>query len=174
MCIIHGIDYILRLSAENEYHHIQDCFLPKGSYAYPSSVIIFMKWNLYRKVPFCLNKQNVWTYKLRKVYCFKRLWLERNDWIWLHLFINADAGPSWHIFRRTSKQVTSRDVKQSTVTWIATWLRVWAVLFSLPGSVMGRETVYLCYDFSEVLLSWWNRNSNEYRKRLPFNRRARA
>ena len=70
---------------------IQDCFLPKGSYAYPSSVINFLKWNLYRKAPLCLNKQNVWTYKLRKVYCFKRLWLERNDWIWLHLFINADA-----------------------------------------------------------------------------------
>ena len=75
----------------------QDCFLPKRSYAYPRSVIIFMSWNLYRKVPLCLKKQNVWTYKLRKVHCFKRLWLERNDWIWLHLFINADARPSWHI-----------------------------------------------------------------------------
>ena len=28
-----------------------------------------------------------------------------------------------------------------------TCLRAWAVLFSLPGSAMGRETVYLCYDF---------------------------
>ena len=65
-------------------------------------------------------------------------------------------------------------MKQSTVTWIATWLRVWAVLFSLPGSVMGRETVYLCHDFSEVLQSWWDRNANESRKRLPFNRRAMA
>ena len=37
-------------------------------------------------------------------------------------------------------------VKQSTVTWIATWLRALAVLFSLPGSAMGRETVYPCYD----------------------------
>ena len=93
----------------------------------------------------------------------------RKKWLDLiALFINTDARPSWHIFRRTSKQVTSRDVKQSTVTWIATWLRVWTVLFSLPGSVMGRETVYLCYDSSEVLLSWWDRNSNESRKRLPF------
>ena len=82
---------------------IQDCFLPKGSYAYPSSVIIFMKWNLYRKVPLCLSKQHVWTYKLRKVYCYKRLWLERNYWIGLPLFINDDTHPLWHIFRRTSK-----------------------------------------------------------------------
>ena len=29
-------------------------------------------------------------------------------------------------------------------------LKAWAVLFSLSGSVMGRETVYLSYDFSEV------------------------
>ena len=34
-------------------------------------------------------------------------------------------------------------MKQSTVTWIATWLRTWAVLFSLHGSVICRETVYI-------------------------------
>ena len=94
---------IRHLLWKQQQQHKQDCFLPKGSYAYPSSLIIFMKWNLYRKVPLCLSKQDVWTYKLRKVYCFKRLWLERNDWIGLHLFINDNARPSWHIFRRTSK-----------------------------------------------------------------------
>ena len=46
----------------------------------------FMKWNLYREVPLYLSKQNVWTYTVKKGYCFKRLWSERNDWIWLHLF----------------------------------------------------------------------------------------
>ena len=35
------------------------------------------------------------------------------------------------------------------------------------GHFMGRETVYLCYDFSEVLQSWWDRNANESRKRFP-------
>ena len=39
----------------------------------------FMKWNLYRKVPLCLSKQNVWTHKLRKFFCFIRSWSERND-----------------------------------------------------------------------------------------------
>ena len=37
----------------------QDCFLLKGSYAYPRTVIFFMKWNLYRVVSLCFNKQNV-------------------------------------------------------------------------------------------------------------------
>ena len=98
-----------RNRAEMEETIPQDCFLPKGSYAYPSSVIIFMKWNLYRKVPLCLSKQHVWTYKLRKVYCFKRLWLERNYWIGLPLFINDDTHPFCSRY-----QVASLAVKQST------------------------------------------------------------
>ena len=75
-----------------------------------------MKWNLYRKVPLCLNKQNVWTYKLRKVYCFKRLWLERNDWIWLHLFINADACPSWH-----TVETPYSTIPYTTIFYITRW-----------------------------------------------------
>ena len=63
----------------------------------------FMKWNLYRNVPLCLSKQNVWTHKLRKVYCFKRLWPERNDWTWLHLLIKDETCPLWHIIRPTSR-----------------------------------------------------------------------
>ena len=50
-------------------------------------------------VSLCLSKQNVWPDKLRKVYCFKRLWTERNDWIWLHLFMNDETRPSRHIIR---------------------------------------------------------------------------
>ena len=75
---------------------IQDCFLPKWSYAYPDSAMIVMKWNFYRVVLLCLIKQNIWTQKLRKVYCFKRLWSERNNWIWLHLFIKGETYPSGH------------------------------------------------------------------------------
>ena len=125
-----------------------------------------MKWNLYREVPLCFSKWNVRTHKLRKVYCLKRLWSERNDWIWLHLFIKDDTRPSWHIVRPTSRYLTSWGAKQATVTWIVDWLRAWPVLFSLPGSVMGRESVYL-RDFSEVLQSLWDRNANESRKRYP-------
>ena len=33
--------------------------------------------------------------RLKKVYCFKRLWSERNDWNFLHLFINDETRPSW-------------------------------------------------------------------------------
>ena len=51
------------------------------------ALYFFMKWNLYRVVSLCLNKKTSKTDKLRKVYCFKRLWSERNDWIGLHLFI---------------------------------------------------------------------------------------
>ena len=159
--------YHKSIGAEDITTRKQDCFLPKGSYAYPSSVIFFlMKWNLYREVPLCLSKRNVRTHKLRKVYCFKRLWSERNDWIWLHLFIKDDTRPSWHIVRPTSRYLTSWGVKQATVTWIVEWLRAWAVLFSLPGSVTGLESVYL-RDFSEVLQSLWDRNANESRKRYP-------
>ena len=62
--------------------YIQDCFLPKGSYAYQSSIIIsFMKF-----LCVWINKTSKID-NLRKVYCLKRLWSERNDWIWLHLFI---------------------------------------------------------------------------------------
>ena len=64
----------------------------------------FMKWKLYRDLPLCLTKQNVWTHELRKVYCFKRLWSERNDLIWLHLFmIKDETHSSWHIVRPTSR-----------------------------------------------------------------------
>ena len=49
----------------------------------------------------------------------------------------------------------------------STWLRALAVLFSLPGSVKGRETVYLYYNFSEVLQSWWDRKTKESRKMYP-------
>ena len=58
-------------------------------------------------------------------------------------------------------------MKQSTVIGITTWLRSWAALFSLPGSIIGRETVYLCYDLLEVFQSWGDRNANEPRKRYP-------
>ena len=65
--------------------------------------LFFMKWNMYRAVPLCLSKQNVWTHRLRKAYCFKRLWSVRNDWIWLHLFIKNETCPSWHIIRTTTR-----------------------------------------------------------------------
>ena len=71
---------------------------------------------------FCVWVNKTSEHTIRKVYCFKRLWSERNDWIWLHLFINDKTRPSWHIIRRTSKQVTYWGVKQPTVIWIATWL----------------------------------------------------
>ena len=66
---------------------------------------------------------------------------------------------------------TSWGVKQSTVTWIAIaiWLRAWAVLFSLPGSAMGRETVYLCYDFRR-----FSKAGERISKEVPFNRLART
>ena len=123
-----------------------------------------MKWNLHRELPWCLSKQNVWTLKLRKVNCFKRLWPERNDCTWLHLFIKDEICPSWQIIRPTRRYVTSWGAKQSAVTWISSWLRAWAVLFSL---LMGCEAVYLCCDFSEVLPSWWDGNANESRMGYP-------
>ena len=46
-------------------------------------------------------------------------------------------------------QCLKRDRKASQAKRIVEWLRAW-VLFSLPGSVMGRETVYL-RDFSELM-----------------------
>ena len=154
-------------------NYLQDCFLPKGSYVYPSSVIIFfMKINFYREVSFCLSKQNIWTHKLRKAYCFKRLWSERNDWIWLHLFIRDMSFVTYH---PSNKQI-GHFIECETVYCnfrIATWLRVWAVLFSLPGSIMGRETVYLCYDLTEVLQAgetWMKTNPDS----IPFSRLART
>ena len=67
-------------------------------------------------------------------------------------------------------------MKQSTLTWIATWLRAWAVfVFSLSGSVMGRETVYLCYDFSPGdPPKLMRKECKRIQKEVPFNRRARA
>ena len=127
---------------------VQDCFLPKEAMC--TQVALWFLWSnicVAGEFPLCLIKQSVWTHKLRKFYCFKRLWSERNDWIWLHLFIKGETFPSSHIIRPTSTWVTSWGVKQATVTWIATWFRAWAVLFSLPGIIMGRETVYLCHDF---------------------------
>ena len=61
-------------------------------------------------------------------------------------------------------------MKQSTVTWIKTWWRAWAVLFSLPGSAMGRETIYLCYDFRRFSKAGDDRNVNESRKYLSTDR----
>ena len=79
-------------------HSIQDCFLSKGSYAYPSSVMIFL-WS-----EICVEKfLCVWVNKTsehtswEKSTALKRLWSEINDWIWLHLFIKYKTSPSWHI-----------------------------------------------------------------------------
>ena len=38
------------------------------------ALYFFMKWNLYRVVSLCSNKQNVQNRQVAKVYCFKRLW----------------------------------------------------------------------------------------------------
>ena len=88
----------------------------------------------------------------------------KKKWLDLIVFVYKGRNMSF-VACPTSRYVTLWDMKHATVTWIATWLRAWAVLFSLPGSVMGRETVYLCYDFSEVLQSWWDRYANESRKK---------
>ena len=135
-----------------------------------------MKYNLYREVPLCLSKQSVWTHKLRKVYYFKTEIVIRKKLLDLTAFVySGETCPSWHIISPTSRKVTSWGMKQSTLTWIATWLRAWAVLFSLSGSVMGRETVYLCYDFSPGdPPKLMRKECKRIQKEVPFNRRARA
>ena len=105
----------------------KSCFLPKGSHAYPSSVMIFFKWNLYREVSLCLSEQNVWTENLGKVYRIK----------------NCDQRKMLDLIAFVYKR---RDT--SFVTYHLSYTQI--------GHFMGRETVYLCYDFPEVLQRWWD------------------
>ena len=56
-------------------------------------------------------------------------------------------------------------MKQSIVTWKATRLRAWALLFSLPYNVMGYETVCpVLISFLEVLQIWRIKKAKNSRK----------
>ena len=66
----------------------------------------------------------------------------------------------WRFYSRL--QVALCAVKQFTVTWPATWwLAPRTLQFSLTDRAMGHETVYLCYDFLEVLQNWPDSMANE-------------
>ena len=51
------------------------------------------------------------------------------------------------------------------LTWMAACLRPPAVLYSLTGRTMGRESVYRSCDFSEVLQNWRDKFATENGKR---------
>ena len=123
-----------------------------ASYFYEAKFVFFVRW---------VKKTSEQTRWESWVYCFKIV----KKWLDLFAFVYKRRDKSLTTHHPSYRLVTSRGVKQSIVTWITKCLREWAVLFSLPGSVMGRETISLCYDFSEVLQSWWDRNANESRKR---------
>ena len=40
------------------------------------------------------------------------------------------------------------------LTWVAAWSGPLTILYKLTGHAMGRETVYRCCDFSEILKHW--------------------
>ena len=126
----------------------------------------FMKWSLYREVPLCLRNKTYLTHKLRKVYCWKirKKWLDliRKKWLdlirkkWLDLiaFVYKGRDMSFVTYRPPNKHIGHFMGCEIIYCNLISHTVPWAVLFSLPGSVMGRETVYLCYDFSEVLQRW--------------------
>ena len=61
--------------------------------------------------------------KLRKFYCFKILWSERNAWIWLHLFIPKHVLHDISSVLHADRALHGAWFILFTVTWKATWLR---------------------------------------------------